>query len=140
MSNIYIRTATFLFYHCICQKQKPKIGVVFVVDGGGDAGECWHQRQPTGPHWADPAMFGFVKQCWMYVLLRSYMSACLSLCPSVCLCVFVCCFAFSSLQFFKHGFFFSKGPLGINFLDIWLTLFDVLRYILFCTFKNFAVY
>lgn len=60
----------------------------------------------------------------------------LSLCPSVCLCVFVCCFAFSSLQFFKHGFFFSKGPLGINFLDIWLTLFDVLKYILFCTFKN----
>lgn len=42
----------------------------------------------------------------------------LSLCPSVCLCVFVCCVAFSSLQFFKHGFFFSKGPLGINFLDI----------------------
>lgn len=32
--------ATFLFYHCICQKQKPKMGVVFVVDGGGDAGEC----------------------------------------------------------------------------------------------------
>lgn len=40
MSNIYIRTATFLFYYCICQKQKPKMGVVFVVDGGGDAGEC----------------------------------------------------------------------------------------------------
>lgn len=37
---IYIRTATFLFYLCICQKQKPKMGVVFVVDGGGDAGEC----------------------------------------------------------------------------------------------------
>lgn len=32
----------------------------------------------------------------------------LSLCPSVCLCVFVCCFAFSSLQFFKHGFFFQR--------------------------------
>lgn len=37
---IYIRTSTFLFYYCICQKQKPKMGVVFVVDGGGDAGEC----------------------------------------------------------------------------------------------------
>lgn len=90
---IYIRTATFLFYYCICQKQKPKMGVVFVVDGGGDAGECWHQRQPTGPHWADPAMFGFVKQCWMYVLLRSYMSACfvsLSVRLSVCLCLLFC--------------------------------------------------
>lgn len=32
----------------------------------------------------------------------------LSLCPSVCLCVFVCCVAFSSLQFFKHGFFFQR--------------------------------
>lgn len=36
---IYVQLR-FYFYHCICQKQKPKMGVVFVVDGGGDAGEC----------------------------------------------------------------------------------------------------
>lgn len=29
------------FYHCICQKKKTtKNGCGFVVDGGGDAGEC----------------------------------------------------------------------------------------------------
>lgn len=103
---IYIHTAMFLPLY-LSEKKTTKNGCGFVVDGGGDAGECWHQRQPAGPHWPDPAMFGFVKQCWMYVLLRSYMSAC-DVSLSVCLCVFVCCVAFSSLQFFKHGFFFQR--------------------------------
>lgn len=87
----YIYIFSYVFINCICQKKSTKNGCGFIVDGGGDAGECWHQRQPAGPHWPDPAMFGFVKQCWMYVLLRSYMSACyVSVSLSVCLCLLCC--------------------------------------------------
>lgn len=57
---------------------------------------------------------------------------------SVCLCVSVCCVAFSSLQFFKHGFFF-KGSIGETFFWTLIDTFWCIK--IFCTFfRIFTIY